>query len=128
MFGAVAAPAAGAHGRDRAAEGAAESSGDDVPVVDPFAVAQDIAKEDAKLERASFPQRAYAQRFQYRFAVGFPHRRHDTAMFALLVGDQAAQLLRDVPAVQKPKRLRELSLPHSLEALVAIAGEPRPGT
>jgi hypothetical protein len=84
--------AAAAHRRELAPDRAAQPCWNRVPVVDPIAVTQDVAKEHVKLFWTTLAIWTGAQRFQDRLAVGFPDCAHDAAMFRLILANKSAHL------------------------------------
>ncbi len=71
------------------ADAATQFGGGQPPVVDAFAVAEQVTKKSVELLGAAFAQRTATERFQYRFAVGFPDLAHDAAAFALVCQRQS---------------------------------------
>jgi hypothetical protein len=84
--------------RDRAAQFGRNHA----PIVDPLAVAQDVTKKGPELLGAGLLQGAGAQCFEPGFALSFPDRSHDVAVFAFISGDKVARGPRHVAAIQEP--------------------------
>lgn len=94
---------------------------DQAPVIDPLAIAQDVAKESVELLRAGLVQGTCAQRFEHVLTLRFPDRSHDAVVFTLVPGDKIARGPRNVPAIQEPERLGKLGFAHPLQSFIAIA-------
>src|ERR1700730_13538430 len=77
--------ATAAHRRKLASDRTAQLRRNSVPVVDPVAVTQDVAKERVKFFWTTLAIWTGAQRFQHRFAVRFPDCTHDAAMLRLIL-------------------------------------------
>ena len=102
-------------------DGTAQPCWNNMPVVDPVTITQDVAKELVEWFWTTLAIWTGSQRFQHRFAVGFPDCAHDAAMLGLILANKTAHFPCNVPAIQEPMSLSKFSLPHPFESFIPVA-------
>ena len=110
-------PAARAHRSKTATKPAAQPGRDNMPVIQPVAVTQDVAKEALNSSGRVCRYRLVPSASQERFAVALPYGCHNAAIFALIIAHQRANILSDVPAIQQPMALGQILSPLPISVL-----------